>query len=752
MNKLYKKIGLISILCILGVWAIVFFSFSNKITAEIPSATSFVLANKDWTVHFSEPMDPDTFTQDNVMVKTKDGVLISTEMEWNDAFTVLTLRAPDEGYNIDEEYEIIITKEVLTASGEKLPKTFKHQFTAMANLPTIKDQKQLVTLLKERMKEEKRGINLFNSDAQEDSAMETAESSNDSSAGGDGTSSTNVQVQGIDEADIIKTDGKSIFFVRDGDIVITSTEKENSSILSKIKVDNFYPQEIYVQDDLLITIGQTSEPLREVKKSESKDEIGIPEPIYYNQTTILFYDIKNPSEPKQIREVSQEGSYHTSRILDGYLYLIANEYPPFHILRSDEDVEVRPFIKDTVVSDESMPVDFDDMYFFPESKEEQFLILTSIDLSNMEKEANMETYLGASNQIYMSHDNLYVAVNKYKELEESDTESKEAETSELVMDIAIWRPQDVDTEISQFRVENGSLTYNASTLVNGTLINQFAMDERNDTFRVATTKGGTWDEENLSTNNLYTFDINLKPLGSVEGLAEGERIYSVRFMDNVAYMVTFKEVDPLFVIDLENPEKPTVLGELKIPGFSNYLHPLDENHVIGFGQNTKLIEEKGNSEPRVQTDGIKISIFDVSDPTNPKEKYSEVIGQGWSYSELLYNHKVLFKHPTENLFGFPAVLTETKTVRKDDITYEEDRVIFEGALLYEITPEGIKLLDTITHQGDFEEHPEWHSEIRRMVSVDDTIYTFSLDKMKIYDMNQKQILKTVELPELSFEY
>src|SRR5690606_93942 len=271
----------------------------------------------------------------------------------------------------------------------------------------------------------------------------------------------------------------------------------NSSILSKIKVDNFYPQEIYVQDDLLITIGQTSEPLREVKKSESKDEIGIPEPIYYNQTTILFYDIMNPSEPKQIREVSQEGSYHTSRILDGYLYLIANEYPPFHILRSDEDVEVRPFIKDTVVSDESMPVDFDDMYFFPESKEEQFLILTSIDLSNMEKEANMETYLGASNQIYMSHDNLYVAVNKYKELEESDTESKEAETSELVMDIAIWRPQDVDTEISQFRVENGSLTYNASTLVNGTLINQFAMDERNDTFRVATTKGGTWDEENL---------------------------------------------------------------------------------------------------------------------------------------------------------------------------------------------------------------------------------------------------------------
>ncbi len=750
MNKLYKKIGLISILLIAGVWAVIFFGFSNKITAEIPSASSFVLSNKDWTVHFSEPMDPDSFTQETVIVKNKSGKRITTEMEWNKSFTVLTLRAPDEGYSINEEYEIIIAKEVLAASGEKLSKTLKHNFAAMVNFPTIKDQKQLVTLLKERMKEERTNSNLFNIETKEDSAMDTTESSNESSAGGDGTSSTNVQVQGIDEADIIKTDGKSIFFIRDGDIIITSTEKANSSVLSQIKLDNFFPQELYVQDNLLIAIGQKNEPLREVKESDSKNKIGIPEPIYYSQTTVLFYDIKNPNEPKQVREVSQEGYYNTSRILDGYLYLIANEHPPYHILSSEEDVEVRPFIKDTAVSEDSIPVDFEDMYFFPDSKEEQFLILTTVDLNDMKKEANIETYLGASNQIYMSHNNLYVAVNKFREIEES--EFKDVETSEPAMDIMIWHPQDVDTEITQFRVENGTLTYNASTLVNGTLINQFAMDERNNTFRVATTKGDTWDDETLSTNNLYTFDTNLKPLGSVEGLAEGERIYSVRFMDHVAYMVTFKEVDPLFVIDLEDPKNPTVLGELKIPGFSNYLHPLDENHVIGFGQNTTLIDEEGSNEPRVQTDGIKISVFDVNDPTNPKEKFSEVIGQGWSYSELLHNHKVLFKHPTENIFGFPAVINESKTVRKDDITYEEDKVVFEGALLYEITPNGIKLLDTITHQGEFKEYPEWTSEIKRLISVDNVIYTFSWDTMKVYDLNQKQIVKTIELPELAFDY
>ncbi|GGA73843.1 beta-propeller domain-containing protein [Ornithinibacillus halotolerans] len=749
---MYKRIGLISILLILAVWAIVFFSFSDKITAEIPSASSYVLNHKDLTVHFSESMDPTTFTDDTVIVKTKSGEKITVEMEWNDTFTILTLKAPDKGYETDEEYNISILKDVKTASGENLSKTFTHNFTAVAELPKIKDNKQLLTLLKERMEQNSNEKNsLF--ETSESADMDSGDDSAASGGGGGETSDTNIQVEGIDEADMIKTDGKSIFFVRDGDILITSTEKENSKLLSQIKVENFYPFEIYLHDNLLISIGQKSEPLRVEKDSEhdsDRIEMIIPE-IYHGQTTVMLYDIKDPSNPKQIREVSLEGHYNSSRILDGYLYLIANQHPPYQILTEEEDMEVRPFIKDTAVSDESMPVDFDKMYFFPESKENQFLLLTSIDLKDMNKEANIETYLGASSQIYMSQNNLYIAIEKFKEIEESA--ESEVETNDTAVDMMIWLPRDVDTEITQFLIDSGKITYNASTLVNGTLINQFAMDERLDHFRVATTKGNTWDEEQLSTNNLYTFDMNLEPLGKIEGLAEGERIYSVRFMEDIAYIVTFKEVDPLFVIDLKDPTKPTVLGELKIPGFSNYLHPLDDNHVIGFGQDTKLVKEEGMKEPIVRTDGIKISVFDVSDPTNPIEKFTEVIGQSGSYSELLHNHKVLFKHPSKNIYGFPANLSETKKVVKDDITYEEWNVIFEGVLLYEIDAEnGIKLVDTITHQGEFEEYPEWTSEIKRLVSVDDTIYTFSWDQMKVYDMNEKQILKTVQLPELIFNY
>lgn len=354
------------------------------------------------------------------------------------------------------------------------------------------------------------------------------------------------------------------------------------------------------------------------------------------------------------------------------------------------------------------------------------------------------SYLGASNEIYMSKDHLYIAVNKYKDSEKETKDEAE---------ISIAGPQSENTEIIQFNIDEGTFKYNASTVVNGTLINQFAMDESNDTFRVATTKGDMWQDKEPSTNNLYTFDINLNPLGSVEGLAEGEQIYSVRFMQDVAYMVTFKQMDPLFVIDLKDPKHPEVLGELKIPGFSNYLHPLDDNHVIGFGQHTKLIKNKGSKEPQVRQDGLKISLFDVSDPAHPKEKYSKVIGQGGSYTELNHNHKVLFKHPNKNLFGFPATLFESKVVHQGDATYEDQSFVYQGAFLYNITPEkGISLVDTITHQPSKIDYPEWESDIKRVVSVDDIIYTFSNDLMKVYNINEKSVKQTVELPKQSGLY
>ncbi|WP_164669502.1 beta-propeller domain-containing protein [Virgibacillus doumboii] len=738
MNKIYWWIAGISFIVIITVTA---FFFSNTTTANIPSKSSYAPAFKDWSIHFSEPMNPETFTKDTVTVMDNNNEKLDVSFDWNDKNTVLTLRAPDEGYNIDHRYMITVSNKVETTAGNQLDKTFTHSFTAVAELPNIKDKKQLMTLLKERMEQRKKLMTTQKNDSAtseessvgDGAAMDTASSSVEASA-------TNVQVAGIDEGDMIKTDGDYVYFSRGSDVVITSVEKTNSQVASTISPENFRTEELYLQNNLLVMIGHTSKPIRKKQTAKSADSERLP--MHRPQTSVFIYDVEDRKNPEKVREITFEGSLNASRLMDGHLYLIANQHPPFRIMEEGlENTDIRPFVKDTAVSNKAKPINFDSMYFFPESDDENFLLLGSIDLNNLDEKVKIESYLGASNQMYMSKNHIYIAVNKYNYQSGNDSDS--------TAEIAIARPP-ANTEINQFKINDGKITYHASAIVKGTLINQFAMDERNGIFHVATTKGSMWNDEQPSTNNLYTYDLQMNPVGALEGLAEGERIYSVRFMEEVAYMVTFKQVDPLFVIDLKNPEKPTVRGKLKIPGFSNYLHPLDEDHVIGFGQNTKLVETEHSKEPRVRIDGLKISVFDVSDPTKPKEEYSEIIGRGHSYTQLNHDHNVLYNHPEKNLFGFPATLFETKTVQKGDATYEEPSFVFEGAFLYNITPEnGIEIKDTITHQPDKQlEHPEWKAEVKRMVSAGNTLYTFSLDQMKVYDLQEESVMQTVDFPEL----
>ncbi|MDL4843186.1 beta-propeller domain-containing protein [Aquibacillus rhizosphaerae] len=742
------------LMCVIGICAIgvLMYSFlSNNVTAMIPSASSYASTFKDWSVHFSDEMNPDTFTNETVTVFDNNNDKVSVTIEWNDDYTILTLLSPEDGYNMDENYLITISDNIETAQGDHLTKSLTHAFQAVKELPNIKNNEQLVTLLNERIEKTIQGNEGFSfQDETTESSDSAADTATSSGAGNDApTSETNVQVEGIDEGDIVKSDGDYLYFARENDIVIASTNGTSSNVISRIQEKEFHAQELLLHNDLLISIGYTYESIRsdiknELSEQSPNEDIAYP-PVYSTQTSVFIYDISNKEDPKQIREFTIEGDLTASRKMNGFLYVVGNNHPPYHLMRNEGEnideqaIEFRPFVKDTAVSDEGKPINYEDLYFFPESDEESFMLLSTIDLNDMEQEANVETYLGASNQIYMSENHLYTAVNKYHP---SESTSKKTTTD-------IMMPQSADTEIIQFNIDGGKMTYNASTIVNGTLINQFAMDERNGTFRVATTKGDMWQDNQPSTNNLYTFDTDLNSLGEIEGLAKGEQIYSVRFMENVAYMVTFKQVDPLFVINLEDAENPEVLGELKIPGFSNYLHPLDDNHVIGFGQHTKLEDVKGSSEPRVRQVGLKISVFDVSDPRNPKEKFSEILGQGGSYSEINYNHKSLYKHPEKNLFGFPAQIYETKTVHKGDAIYEEQTYVYEGAFLYEISPDaGIELKDTITHQDQAQdiEYPEWESQIMRMVSVGDLLYTLSFDQMNVYDINDERITQTIKLP------
>jgi hypothetical protein len=278
------------------------------------------------------------------------------------------------------------------------------------------------------------------------------------------------------------------------------------------------------------------------------------------------------------------------------------------------------------------------------------------------------------------------------------------------------------------------------------------MDEHNGIFRIATTKGDMWrTDENTSKNNVYTLDEALKPLGKLEGIAPGERIYSVRFMGSRAYMVTFKNTDPLFAIDLSNPASPAVLGALKIPGYSDYLHPYDETHLIGFGKETTEVPLKGDPSDPNRTvayyQGMKLSLFDVSDVTKPVEMFKEIIGDRGTESELLRNHKALLFSKERNLLAFPVTVMEipNKTAAGAGNATAYGQFKFQGAYVYRLDlTNGFQLKAPITHlteedllkSGSRPYDSDRHVE--RILYVGNTLYTLSNGLIKANDLTTLQ--------------
>ena len=422
-------------------------------------------------------------------------------------------------------------------------------------------------------------------DSADESTSEKTESSTD-------YSTTNVQVEGVDEADIVKTDGDYIYYISSKKVVIVNTmDSSNLKIEAELKYEdeNFYPNELYIYENKLVVIGE--------KNKNDYEELITVETIYpidNNGTIAKIYNIENRNKPKLEREVEVQGNYLTSRMIKDNLYFITNKYLYSYLIINKEineidENEFKPVYRDTAISEEEKYIEYNDIYYFPESEDTSYLNVVGFNI-NDNKEANIDTYLGAGTEIYSSQNSLYITRVKY-EYEDTKTHG-------------YYNNYDVNTYIYKFELEGSKATYKNVGSVPGKVLNQFSMDEKDGYFRIATTNSSNWNSE-TNTNNLYVLNENLEIVGKIEDLAKGEKIYSVRFMQNRAYMVTFVETDPLFVINLSEPTNPIVLGELKIPGYSKYLHPYDENHIIGFGEKTKTNENGG-----VVADGMKMALFD----------------------------------------------------------------------------------------------------------------------------------------------
>ncbi|KUK81107.1 MAG: Secreted protein, partial [Pelotomaculum thermopropionicum] len=406
-------------------------------------------------------------------------------------------------------------------------------------------------------------------------------------------SGTNVQVAGVDEADMVKTDGDYIYLVDENRVVITAAcPPEDMKVVNTLEFaeNSFSPQEIYVDGRYLVVIGHTQRyreipgPVPLAESSAKMAAPGIMPPLYRSDTVkALVYDIRDKVNIKQVRELELGGRYVSSRKVGASFYLVANKNIYYTPLREMEGQgqDLKPFYYDPATSGDLVEMDFSGIKCFPGFIEPNYLVVAGINLDRPEEKADVQAFLGSGENIYASPENLYVAVTGHR---------YDAGTGFGL----VPRPVNENvTRIYKFALNGGRLKYHSCGEVPGTILNQFSMDEHEGYFRIATTRGDIWrTNENTSKNNVYVMDQELNITGRLEDIAPGEKIYSARFMGNRGYLVTFRTVDPFFVIDLKDPRHPAILGALKIPGYSDYLHPYDDNHVLGFGKDTIEVGQK----------------------------------------------------------------------------------------------------------------------------------------------------------------
>ena len=511
------------------------------------------------------------------------------------------------------------------------------------NLPRFESEEQLLAMLKtnnEYRTQELFGNVVFNGAIMEDLAESStalkSEANKEMELSDNSFSKTNTQVQGVDESDIVKTNGDYIYYLSNNILRVFETRTADTKLIKEIELKGSgytYASELYINDEYIVVIA-SSRIAKEQPVVQEKQRLMIDYIMPYygeNSTKALIYDI-NTYELK--REIEIDGNYVSSRKVDNNFYIVTNKYINTYRELAHEDVV--PLYKDTAVNEEYEEIAVTDIRYFPDfdKKDCSYMLISSFNLDKIDNEVDIYTCLGAGNEIYASRESLYVTRANYED-------------------------EKYTTAIHKFEIKNGKVGYKATGSVPGTLLNQFSMDEYDGYFRITTTQGNTWDDS--SVYNLYVLDDSLDTVGTLEGLAKGEKIYSTRFMGEKCYIVTYKTVDPLFVIDLSNPENPTVLGELKIPGYSSYLHPLGENYLIGFGEDSiekSYLNWKGETEVTAYATGLKMAIFDVTDYNNPKELHSIKIGARGSYSELLYNHKSLLFDEEKVIIAFQAKLTE----------------------------------------------------------------------------------------------
>ena len=439
------------------------------------------------------------------------------------------------------------------------------------------------------------------SGARTDSSSSSSDSSTASARAVDTSfSDTNVRTESVGEADIVKTDGSYLYTLKANsqEISIVDIRSDQMKVVSGISLnENFQASEFYLSDQKLFVLGNMQNTQVD---SDSKT-------LYRGSCTrIQTYDLADINNPKSIGTVEQSGYYRTSRFKDGYLYVFSDYYPSYV-----------PLVGDNLLKQS-------DIYLPTNHAADQYLVVSSVSASSPDKAADQKAVMSENGEVYVSENNIYIY---------------EYANSSILADNLAAKNQTILRKLSY---NKGKLSGSAQGKVKGYLNDSFSIDEYDNTLRLVTTVTHNVGSSSQS-NSVYVLDADLKTIGKIEDLAKNEQVYSARFLGDTGYFVTYEQTDPLFSVDFSDPENPKILGKLKIPGFSEYLHFYSDNLLLGIGMDT---DENGI------TNGVKISMFDISDPSDVKEVSKYTLDQ-YYYSDVFSDYRAALVDPEKNLIGFP---------------------------------------------------------------------------------------------------
>ncbi|AFS82285.1 beta-propeller domain-containing protein [Candidatus Nitrosopumilus sediminis] len=600
-------------------------------------------------------------------------------------------------------------------------------------------------------------------------------------SGGTDYSTTNVQVANVDEPDYLKNDSKYVYIVSQNKLsIIDAYPAESAKLVLKIALDieSQHIENMFLNEDRLVIFynGQSDEEI--IPQFDF-----IPRRSYSSVTHALIVDVSDKEKPTILKDYSIDGHFRDARMIGDYAYFVTNsnvdyQYPRLPIIMEDSVRIMTP----------------EAFYFDNVEQFSNFNTLTAINI--FDDTINSETFLmGYTGAFYVSKDNFYLTYqqnmpygfyenssrdrffdvvvpllpkeiqDEIKNIKNSEWENSSAQwnaISELMQksynemdkkdkEVLFEKIRNALNEydrkiqeetrktiIHKISIDEDKIEYVAKGTVPGRLLNQFSMDENGDRFRVATTSEiYTQYEGTVRSNAVYVLNENLEIVGELEEIAPDESIFSARFMGDRLYLVTFQQIDPFFVIDLSS-DTPKILGELKIPGFSNYLHPYDEEHVIGVGRDTKEIDNG-----RVQQLGIKIALFNVADVDNPKVADDIIIGDSSTQSEALYNHKAFFFDKSRGVLSIP-VSGDIKSLKESsDKMFAPEYNRWSGFYVFDLDKSnGFELKGTVTHSDDSSRY--YGMNYARTFYIDDVLYTASNDYLKMNSFDELKEINSIK--------